>query len=113
VHTDEEGDPLPEDLWETDRFPLLARHGPSDPRNGGVDFSEPARREEPDGPGWALSSHQVCHSEDLPLVGQLLRWLRERSVGLRGGPACFSCHTRFYEELVLKPVALAEEAWQM
>ncbi|MEO3782737.1 hypothetical protein ABGB12_05380 [Actinocorallia sp. B10E7] len=110
VTTDEDGEPLPKDEWEIDAYPLLAERGPADPRIGGVVFSELIRREEPAGSGWALSSRQVFHSDDLPLLTQLLRWLQERAVGYRGGPACFSCHTRFHEDdLVLKPVSLDGE----
>ncbi|WBB61212.1 hypothetical protein O7599_01230 [Streptomyces sp. WMMC500] len=95
---EEEGEPLPEDRWEIDTYPLLAQRGPADPRIGGVVFSELARREGAADAGWALSSRQVLHSDDLTLLEQLLRWLQARAVGYRGGPACFSCHTRFYED---------------
>lgn len=109
VTVDEEGAPLAEGKWEIDRYPLLAEHGPADPRIGGVVFSELARRDGPTDRGWALSSRQVLHSDDLTLLEQLLQWLRRRAVGHRGGPVCFSCHTRFYEdEPVLKPVLLDE-----
>jgi hypothetical protein len=109
---DEDGEPLPEEQWEIDRYPLLAARGPADPRIGGVLFSELACREEPAEAGWALSSRQVLHSDALALLTQMLRWLRERAVGRRGGPACFSCHTRFYEDdLVLKPMSLDGEDW--
>jgi hypothetical protein len=111
VTVGEDGEPLPEEQWEIDTYPLLAGRGPADPRIGGVVFSELARREGPVAPGWALSSRQVLHSEDLPLLGQLLRWLQGRAVGHGGGPACFRCHTRFYEDgPELKPVALDGEA---
>jgi hypothetical protein len=56
VTIDEEGEPLPEDRWEIDAYPLLAGRGPADPRVGGVAFSELERREEPAAAGWALSS---------------------------------------------------------
>ncbi|MDP9848700.1 hypothetical protein [Streptosporangium lutulentum] len=112
VTVDDDGEPLPEDRWEVDRYPLLAARGPADPRVGGVLFSELARREEPADAGWALSSRQVVHGDDLTTLTQLLRWLRERAVGHGGGPACFSCHTRFYEDdLVLKPMSPDEEDW--
>ncbi|WP_371785708.1 hypothetical protein [Streptosporangium subroseum] len=110
VTVDEEGEPLPEDRWEIDAYPLLAGRGPADPRIGGVVFSELARREGPADAGWALSSRQVLHGDDLTLLTQLLRWLQERAVGYGGGPACFSCHSRFHEDdLVLKPVSLDGE----
>jgi hypothetical protein len=110
VTVDEDGEPLPEDQWEIDAYPLLAERGPADWRVGGVVFSELARREEPAATGWALSSRQVLHSDDLTLLAQLLRWLQARATGLRGGPACFSCHMRFHEDdLVLKPVSVDEE----
>jgi hypothetical protein len=110
VTVDEDGEPLPEDQWEIDTYPLLAGRGPADWRVGGVVFSELARREEPTS-GWALSSRQVLHGgDDLTLLAQLLRWLQERAVGLGGGPPCFSCHMRFHEDgLVLKPVSVGEE----
>jgi hypothetical protein len=31
VTVDEEGEPLPEDQWEIDAYPLLAGRGPADP----------------------------------------------------------------------------------
>jgi hypothetical protein len=110
VTVDEDSEPLPEDEWEVDTYPLLAERGAADWRVGGVVFSELARREEPAGPGWALSSRQVLHSDDLNLLVQLLRWLQARAVGRGGGPACVSCHMRSYEDdLVLKPVSVHEE----
>jgi hypothetical protein len=110
VTVDEDGESLPEDQWDADTYPLLAERGPADARVGGVLFSELAYREDPSDPGWALSARQVLHSDDLTLLTQLLRWLQGRAVGRRGGPACFSCHMRFYEDdLVLKPVSLNEE----
>ncbi|MFI0817699.1 hypothetical protein ACH4TX_14530 [Streptomyces sp. NPDC021098] len=109
VAVDEEGEPLPEGQWEIDRYPLLAERGPADPRIGGVVFSELARRDGPTDHGWALSSRQVLHSDDLTLLEQLLTWLRRRAVGRGGGPVCVSCHSRFYEDdPVLKPMLLDE-----
>ncbi len=109
VTIDEEGEPLPEGEWEIDRYPLLAERGPADPRIGGVVFSELARRDGPTDSGWALSSRQILHSDDFTLLEQLLQWLRRRAVGHAGGPVCFSCHTRFYEDgPALKPVLLDE-----
>lgn len=108
---DENGEPLPEDRWEVDTFPLLAERGPADAKVGGVCFSDLVQRENPSDPGWALSARQVLHSDDLTLLTQLLRWLQARAVGRGGGPVCFSCHMRFYEDGPrLKPVSV-EEIW--
>ncbi|MFD0418369.1 hypothetical protein [Streptomyces sp. NPDC127108] len=91
---EEHGDPLPGDQWEVDAYPLLAQRGPVDRRVGGVAYAELARRE---GGGWALSSRQVVHSDELGLMGGLLSWLRERAER-RWGEVEVRCHVRFCED---------------
>ncbi|MET7640193.1 hypothetical protein [Streptomyces sp. NPDC005438] len=104
---DEEGEPLPEDRWEVERYPLLDARGAADPRIGGAVLSALVRRDGPGDPGWALTSRQVLHAEEFPLLEQLLRWLRQRATGHRGGPARLHCHIRSPEDgPVLRPVPL-------
>jgi hypothetical protein len=107
VTADDDGEPLPEGQWTVEHLPLLAGRGAADARIGGVQFSELARREGRQGTNWAVTSRQVLHPDDHALLAQLLRWLEQRVVGYRGGPACLSCHMRHHEEgPVLKPVSV-------
>ncbi|MES4901343.1 MULTISPECIES: hypothetical protein [unclassified Streptomyces] len=93
---DEQGNWLTHD----EPYPVLAAKGAAT-RAGGVLLSalEPGARG-----GWALTSRQEFHPDELDRVGELLVWLHERAVG----PLAFQCHVRFYEEVAFVPVPVAD-----
>ncbi|MFI6344311.1 hypothetical protein [Streptomyces sp. NPDC050560] len=99
VTADEDGEPLPEDRWESDAYPLLAQRGPADPRIGGIAFAGLTRRDgSPDQARWALSARQVIHPDDGWPLDQLLAWMRRRASGHHGGPPEVRFHQRFHED---------------
>lgn len=87
-------------LTHYEPYPVLAAKGPA-ARTGGILLS--ALEPEPRG-GWALTSRQEFHPDELDRVGELLVWLHERAVD----SLAFQCHVRFYEEDTFTPVSVAE-----
>ncbi|MEU5639023.1 hypothetical protein [Streptomyces milbemycinicus] len=87
-------------LMSYEPYPVLAAKGPAH-RAGGVLLSalEPETRG-----GWALTSRQEFHPDELGRVDELLLWLHERAVNSLD----FQCHVRFYEEDTFAPVSVTE-----
>ncbi|MDW6061894.1 hypothetical protein SAZ11_32570 [Streptomyces sp. FXJ1.4098] len=87
-------------LMSYEPYPVLAAKGPAH-HAGGVLLSalEPETRG-----GWALTSRQEFHPDELDRVDELLLWLHERAVD----SLAFQCHVRFYEEDTFAPVSVTE-----
>ncbi|MFD8380749.1 hypothetical protein ACFV2X_19725 [Streptomyces sp. NPDC059679] len=87
-------------LMSYEPYPVLAATGPAH-RAGGVLLSalEPETRG-----GWALTSRQEFHPDELDRVDELLLWLHDRAVD----SLAFQCHVRFYEEDTFARVSVTE-----